>query len=226
MNNSPLHLWKAFCEEQGVINDSVALFDMDTYGNVRVKEIGRENKRAILARSKEMEGLIRQKCSLLIEDWTSGDHRFDGLLYIMHTIEGEQIIPYYIGKAETIGKGIGNLSANIKGIESDTSKFARWGDNYAYHIGDLSAVVLPDHNQKYIQPKYISWADQLFEEYPSHHPKLKKPIYFWTKAWSSEETGIWKAFGPTKLTFLEYLLIGVASSSYPNTLLNREGKNR
>ena len=38
--------------------------------------------------------------------------------------------------------------------------------------------------------------------------------------------GIWEDFGPTRLTFLEYLLIGVASAVFPETLLNREGQSR
>jgi hypothetical protein len=74
-----------------------------------------------------------------------------------------KVAPLYIGKAETFGKGNGNISANIKGIEQDTSKFARWGDNYAYHIGDLSAVVLPGHDPKHIARKYQMWAAALFK---------------------------------------------------------------
>ena len=31
---------------------------------------------------------------------------------------------------------------------------------------------------------------------------------------------------PTKLTFLEYLLIGVASAAFGTQLLNTEGRNR
>jgi hypothetical protein len=46
------------------------------------------------------------------------------------------------------------------------------------------------------------------------------------KAWRRDEVGIWEDFGQTRLTFLEYLLIGVASSVFPDDLLNIEGQNR
>jgi hypothetical protein len=107
--------------------------------------------------------------------------------------EAGHVVPLYIGKTETLGKGDGNLSANIKGIDKDTSKFTRWGDNNAY---------------------------------PSAAPVLQRPVYFWSKAWSSGEVGVLEELGPTKLTFLEYQIIGVASSAFGESLLNREGQNR
>ena len=42
----------------------------------------------------------------------------------------------------------------------------------------------------------------------------------------ANEYGIWRDFGPTRLTFLEYLLIGVASATFVKDLLNEEGVNR
>ena len=39
-----------------------------------------------------------------------------------------------------------DLSANLVGLDTNTRKFGRWGDGYAYHIGDLGAVVLPGHD--------------------------------------------------------------------------------
>ena len=39
-----------------------------------------------------------------------------------------------------------DLSANLVGLDPNTRKFGRWGDGYAYHIGDLGAVVLPGHD--------------------------------------------------------------------------------
>ena len=136
------------------------------------------------------------------------------------------VTPLYIGKTETFGRGGGNLSANIRSLARDRAKFARWGDNYAYHIGDLSAVVLPGHPASKANPKYQDWAEALFEDFPGEAPRLRQPVYFWTRAWSSRETGIWTEFGPTRLSFLEYLMIGVASSAFPDKLLNREGRHR
>ena len=173
-----------------------------------------------------MDALIRAECAKLIEDWKQKAFVYDGLIYMMLIEEPEGVVPLYIGKAETIGKGEGNLSANIKGIETNTRNFARWGDNYAYHIGDLSAAVLPGHNPKKINYKYIDWAGSLFEKHSTDAPVLKRQVFFWTKAWSSKNLGPWVEFGPTRLTFLEYLLIGLASSAFGDVLLNREGRNR
>lgn len=66
-----------------------------------------------------------------VEDWKSKVHRYDGLIYFMGWRDGGQFVPLYVGKSETIGKGDRNLSANIRNLNSDRSKFARWGDNYA-----------------------------------------------------------------------------------------------
>ncbi|MBE1426272.1 hypothetical protein H4684_002937 [Desulfomicrobium macestii] len=174
-----------------------------------------------------METLVLAESDILIDDWKSGRGEYDGLIYLMYTISNhDDVIPLYIGKAESIGKNGGNLSANIANLHRDKSKFARWGDGYAYHIGDLSAVAVLDHPREKVTSKYTNWASRLFEEFPRQYPKLKIPVHFWAKAWRSSEVGIWNNFGPTRLTFLEYLMIGVASSAYPESLLNREGQNR
>ena len=138
---------------------------------------------------------------------------------------GPKITPLYIGKAESFGKGDKNLSVNIKNLATDKSKFARWGDNYAYHIGDLSAVICAGHSADKINPKYQRWAISLFHQ-DAQKLRLKDEVYFWMKAWKPSDVGIWKAMSPTRLTFLEYLLIGVASSVFGDTVLNSEGRNR
>ncbi len=133
----------------------------------------------------------------------------------------DKFLPLYIGKTETFGKRGQNLSANLKNLHNDKSKFARWGDNYAYHIGDLSACVMSGHAESKRTLKYMSWARCLFTE----GAKLKHPVFFWATAWKPSQVGIWEEFGPTPLAFLEYMLIGVAGDISPN-LLNREGLTR
>ena len=202
------------------------LFATETGLIVKTRQMGKSRPRIILCRSAEMEVLIREEGAKLVDDWQQKTFKYDGLIYMM-LVEGEKgPVPLYIGKTETLGKGNGNLSANIKDLATNTANFARWGDNYAYHIGDLSAVALPGHDSKKANPKYKDWAACLFEEYPSANPVLKRQVYFWTKAWSSKDSGPWIEFGPTSLTFLEYLLIGLASSAFGNILLNREGRNK
>jgi hypothetical protein len=173
-----------------------------------------------------MEALMRQEVGTVIEDHNKATGLYDGIIYMMHTRGSDGgIVPRYISKAETIGKTSGVLSANLMRMASDTSKFGRWGDNYAYHIGDLSSVVLPGHAPMVQTEKYRSWATALFEGTNTDRPRLRQPVFFWVKAWGKNDVGIWTEFGPTRLSFLEYLLIGIASSIFPE-LLNREGHSR
>ena len=104
--------------------------------------------------------------------------------------------------------------------------FARWGDGHQYHIGDLSAATLTGYPVKKIQPEYRNWSQSLFRVTPTDRPVLKAPVYFWAKAWKPTNVSIWREFSPTRLTFLEYQLIGVASTLFPSDLLNEEGQNR
>ncbi len=217
--------WANFAARKSIASNGVLLFDHSENLIVRTKKIGRD-KREVLKRSNAMDKLILEETDKLVADWESGANEYDGIVYVMYLQRSDTTLPLYIGKAETLGKGEGNLSANIKGLHSSSQKFARWGDNYQYHIGDLSAVVLFGHKDKYQNNKYRDWASSLFLEFPTSKPTLKEPVYFWTTAWKKTETGPWQDFGATRLTFLEYLLIGIASAEFPEDLLNREGQNR
>jgi len=111
-----------------------------------------------------METLMRQEAEKVVSDHKAATGIYDGLIYVMHTQEADGgVVPCYIGKSETVGKASGVLSANLQRLATDTSKFGRWGDNYAYHIGDLSSIVLPGHNVTVQTEKYRSWATALFE---------------------------------------------------------------
>ena len=219
-------IWDKFCERIEVYKTGVPLFQHSGDLIVGTKVIGTKLQRTVLCRSTQMEQLVRSETEKLFDDWERSGGKFDGLIYMMFLKKSGKVLPLYIGKAETIGKGNGNLSANIKNLNRDQSKFARWGDNYAYHIGDLSAVVIPGHKEDKASKKYLSWAQSLFEDFPSPSPKLKEKVFFWAKAWERTSVGVWEDFGPTRLTFLEYLMIGVASSVFPDLLLNKEGHNR
>ena len=96
----------------------------------------------------------------------------------------------------------------------------------AYHLGDLSAAVLPGHLPGKASPKYRRWARALFQEVPVASPRLRQPVRFWCTAWGPGSPGIWPEFGACSLSFAEYLLIGVASLLFPGDLLNDEGVNR
>ena len=217
--------WNDFCGRFEINNSCVPLFKCE--GNVvSTIEIGRTNRRFVLERSHQMESLVIHEAAKVIQNYNEDQERFEGLIYMMCRKEGKMIIPLYIGKTEKYGRRSGNLSANIMNIETNSHKFCRWGYAYAYHIGDLSAVVCEGHPDKRKNGKYMKWADKLFKSHPSPTPILNHPTYFWVHAWEKGETGIWKEFGQTSLTFLEYLLIGVASDLFPNDILNDEGVNR
>ncbi len=225
MKTGAIRLWDSFCARHGVRIDSVPLFDSSDEQVVRTREIGKANIRRVLCRSGAMEALIRLAASTLVDDWEKGTRQFDGLIYMAGTVEDETFAPLYIGKAEVAGKTSGVLSANLKGVQTDTSKFARWGDGYAYHIGDLSACAVPGHDPRKITKKYLAWAQALFVEFPSYQPVLRKPVYFWVKAWKPENLGVSEELGQTSLANLEYELIGVAGRVFPD-LLNYEGRAR
>ena len=214
-------IWNDFCLKNKVFNNSVPLFEEDS-GSVETFEYGK-NRRILLKRSKKMEVLLSNEIKRLTDDFESVSNNYEGIIYMMFWKNKEKIVPLYIGKSEKLGLNNRDLSANLT---DPRGKFSRWGYNYAYHLGDLSAVVCEGHSPEKSSPKYHQWGNKLFTAYPSSSPKLKQTVWFWAKAWETGSTGIWQDFGPTSLTFLEYLLIGVASDLFPEDLLNKEGVNR
>lgn len=217
MTNPKLKLWTDFIQAHDVMARSVPLFVETADGRVETFAYGKDG-RALLRRSSEMDELVITTVKACVSAGA------DGLLYMMFRAGSDTpVVPLYIGRASRIGKN-GGLSDNLRRIETNRANFARWGYNYAYHIGDLSAVVL-HHEGRKLEKKYQSWGAALFEECPSSEPRLRQPIRFWCTEWSGRSTNIWPDFGPCSLSFIEYLLIGVASTLFPNDLLNREGVN-
>ncbi|KAB8145728.1 hypothetical protein F8S13_01210 [Chloroflexia bacterium SDU3-3] len=218
-----LKLWTDFCDDNGVLQKSVPLFSQQDM-RVETQPYGLDH-RLILKRSEEMEALVIEQAEEVINDYKHEMQIYDGLIYMMYWLDQGIIQPLYIGKAEKIGRK-GGLSINIANIRHNKSNFCRWGSNYQYHIGDLSAATIFGHNPKNVNRKYLQWAEKLFLDHPTFEPVLRQPTFFWMKAWPRRKIGIWKEYGITSLTFLEYLLIGVASDIFPTYLLNTEGVNR
>lgn len=232
-------LWKNLCGKLHV-EDCVPLFAADADGNVRIQQIGKKPRRPVLQRSDEMERKVVGIARRLVDDYNNHkdnpevEREFDGMLYMMGWKESDgTFLPLYVGKTETLGRnGDGRLSANLDGVNRGGNKgnFARWGDNYEYHIGDLSSFVLPEghkaHKKK--QKKYEQWAKTLFEEKSilKQQPKLIRPTFFWGQAWRPTKTSLWEELGPTTLAVSEYLVIGVAGKISPKHFLNRDGVPR
>lgn len=216
------NIWDRFCDRYNVAVEAVPLFDVSD-GVVQTVPAGTALDRLLLRRSGEMEELLEREIDRVVGDFERGGSGYEGLIYLVFTPRDGGVVPLYIGKAEKYGKKAGALSANITKLRG---KFARWGDGYAYHIGDLSAVVCPGHPDKRATTKYRRWAELLFTGFPTAEPRLRQETLFWARAWRAGDVGIWEEFGATPLSFLEYLLIGVAGDLHPNMLLNNAGVNR
>jgi len=230
-------LWKTLCGKLH-FEDCVPLFATDDHVTVKTKEIGRTLRRPVLQRSDAMEEKVRGIADQLVGDYyrhkdnPEFEREFDGMLYMMGWQEDDGTFrPLYVGKTETLGrKDDGGLSANLAKVPLGGNKgnFARWGDNYQYHIGDLSACVLPGHKEDKKHRKYELWAKTLFEKESirRQQPRLVRPTVFWAKAWEPMKTSLWEELGPTTLAVSEYLVIGVAGKVSPKYFLNRDGVPR
>jgi hypothetical protein len=216
-------LWQSFTNTHSILASSVPLFAVSDSG-VEVFHYG-ANRRPILRRSADMDELMRGLGRQAVNQFNSPNPNCDGVLYMMFRAESTNVIPLYIGKAELYGKSERNLSVNISDLVSGVAMFGRWGYNYAYHIGDLSAATLPGHPEEKRTPKYLKWSSMLFD-FDEQTVKPKFDIRFWATLWTKDCQSIWHDFGPTRLTFEEYLLIGIASDLFPSDLLNNEGRNR
>jgi len=213
---SKADIWKEWTDQHIDTGDPISLFATDDELRVEYKDYGKDDRR-ILKRSEKMEDLVREEGRKVINDWSTSDDTYDGLIYLMYWLDEGDVIPLYVGKAGKYGRDGDGLSANLRGLRgSSTGKFARWGDGHYYHIGNLSAIIFDhDKNQK---QKYEKWADQLFEE----GRQLRQQTYFWAKAWRKEDVGLYHDF-EVPLEQLEYQIIGLVSDLYPEQLLNDEG---
>ena len=217
-------LWYGFVAHHKIAEESLPLFDVD-HGAVTLKSYGKD-ERLVLQRSHQMEAKMRGLGRILVDEHRNQAVQHEGILYIMLTRDSGGLVPRYIGKAEIYGKGDNNLSANISDLRTGHGKFGRWGYNYAYHLGDLSAVTCPGHHPNKETTKYKDWRDQLFTLEGSSRVIPKAEILFWATLWGPTCQSVWRQYGQTKLAFEEYLLIGVASDIFGSALLNREGRGR
>lgn len=209
-------IWSEWTGRYVDTKSPIPLFETDENLTVQYKHYG-QNDRRILKRSKEMEDRLRQEGRKVINDWSTSDDTYDGVIYLMYWLEDDDLVPLYVGKAGKYGRDGESLSTNLEDLRGNsTRKFARWGDAHYYHIGNLSAIIF-DHEKNQKQ-KYKKWADRLFND----GRQLKQQTYFWTKAWSQDDVGLYHDF-EVPLEQLEYQIIGQASDLYADRLLNKEG---
>ena len=134
-------LWDEFCQAHHIADAGVPLFSATPDGAVEVFAHGRD-RRVMLRRSAAMEDLLIGT----VEQVLAADAAaVEGVLYLMHRLDAAgRIVPLYVGKAGRYGR-TGSMSANLVNIRGNGTMFSRWGYNYAYHMGDLSAAALPGH---------------------------------------------------------------------------------
>ena len=196
--------------------DPIPLFEVD--GELTVEMSQNE----ILRRSSAIDSHIRSQGKKCVDESGVRENGCEGLLYVMYrlsapaeTVSPRDFTPLYIGKAEAYGKKRA-LSSNFVEIAKDrnaTRSFARWGDGNYWHIGELSMAIRGEDERK------ASWVDTLFE--PGTR-QLREQTYLWVHAWDSEHD-IGPYGVPATLAEVEPLLIGLAYSTSPQTLLNRSG---
>jgi len=209
-------IWQQWTDRYIDTEKPTPLFETDETLTVEYKHYG-QNDRRILKRSTEMENILRNEGRKVINDWSTTDDTYDGVIYLMYWLDDGEVVPLYAGKAGKYGRDGESLSANLEELRrSSTRKFARWGDAHYYHIGNLSAIIFNhDKNQK---QKYEKWANRLF----GSGRILRQPTYFWTKAWQEDDVGLYHDF-EVPLGELEYQIIGLTSDLYAEQLLNEEG---
>ena len=165
-------LWSRYCDAHRIAATSVPLFDADAAGVVRQRVT--PSGRGFLVRSPAMEARVEAATREVFASPAA-----DGLLYLMHTLDASGGgVPLYAGKAERIGRS-GRPSVNLTDVGlAGRHKFARWGDGYAYHVGDLSACACEGHGPERTSTKYRHWAEALFAE-TGARVRLRRDVRFW-----------------------------------------------
>ena len=142
-----LDRWKSFVQRNNIREQGINLFSNNNL-YCELSNLGKDSN-LYLTRDTQMENLVIKEVSKLLNDFYTKSFEYDGLIYLMYFMNDGDVTPLYVGKTETLGK-TSNLSANIKNLDKEKCSkkfFARWGDGYQYHFGDLSAVVVSGHDE-------------------------------------------------------------------------------
>ena len=185
------------------------LFDTTDDLDVRTHVKGRRQRR-LLRRHPAMEDAMIE----VVESGLS-DPTWRGLLYVMAWGTEKEVRPLYIGMARREGRSR-PLSSNLVNLGGDRSKFARWGDGNAYHIGDLSQALFKFASYKKVEAKYRSWAATLFEQRTP--PRLLQPVMLLLIPWFDDS----RAPSGKRLSVkqVETELIELATAETDGRLLN------
>lgn len=165
----------------------------------------------ILQRSPEVTRLLSTEANRFKQN----SSKYDGLIYIVYTLSQSRIEPVYIGKATSL------CDPNSMALSTASVVPERWSYKNG-HLKGLSESLHRDSNSLDTTRKYDRWVETLFT---GDRSSLKQSVYLWTQCWGSENTGPYSPYTgviPT-LAELEYRLIGLTYSLFPERLLNNEG---
>lgn len=187
--------------------------DKDLVVQTQEKQTKQNDIRRLLMRSEAMESAIIE-----IVESGLGNPEWEGLFYIMGVNELPDFSIMYVGKAEK--RGVKHeLSVNLRNLRKNKSRFARWGDHLAYHIGDLSQALYEFKAYRGVARKYRKWAENLFITYDP--PRLKQMVYFYVAPWYNGNKG--PSGLNSSLPAVEKEIIALASVAFRKTLLNVDG---
>jgi len=208
-------LWDRFVDRFVDAADPISLFETTADGTVDTIAYGRSGRRT-LRRGERMERRLREAGGRVVTDYDRREGRYEGLVYMMHTLDGDEVVPRYLGKCGKFGASGTDLNSNLRNVDTNDGKLARWGYGNYYHFGDLSSAAFRDDGPG----KYDRWVEALFDS--TDPPRLREPVYFWVEPWAVGTEGPYPDTRPY-LEELEYQLIGIAFELYPERLLNTEG---
>lgn len=192
----------------------VPLFATDDNLVVQTHLLGSKDRRLLRRHPTMEEAVVTEVANGLDRpDWT-------GLLYMMGWgSDLRAFTPLYIGKAAR--QGVKHpVSANLKNLERDKSKFARWGDGNAYHIGDLSHVLFKWSAYKEPSDKYERWVEMLFIDRAL--PRLREQAFLILVPWSTSSTTPSGATATIEQAEEELILLAIAE--YESLVLNVVGE--
>jgi len=186
------------------------LFRTDGNLAVRTENYGRD-LRPVLCRHPRMERAMID----LVEQGLA-DPRWEGILYVMGCGPKPSFSPLYVGKAERRGRK-NSTNAIFRDIGANRRMFGRWGDDYAYHNGDLSHALFRFQAHRPVTSTYQRWATTLFAS--SDPPQLRAPVALYLLPWYRGDVG--PTWVRLSLPTLEETVIGYAVVELGEDLLNR-----
>jgi hypothetical protein len=186
------------------------LFRTDADLVVRTENDGRD-LRPVLCRHPRMERAMTD----LVEQGLADPH-WDGILSVMGRGPAPSFSPLYVGKAERRGRK-NSINAIFRDIGANRRMFARWGDDFGYHIGDLSHALFRFQADRPVTRTYQRWATTLFAS--SDPPRLRAQVALYLLPWYRGDVG--PTGVPLPLSSLEETVIAHAVTALGEELLNR-----